>query len=73
LDQAAKANASEADFSSSVQLLEFSQELVDILTASYGEKKAELRSIQKVMSPELPHYADLDWRLDVQIASRNRR
>ncbi len=32
-----------------------------------------MRTILSELSPSLPSYADLDWRLDVQVASRTMR
>lgn len=33
----------------------------------YLENRNEIRSIQQDLSFELPHYVDLEWRLDVQV------
>ena len=59
------------DFQDSIMVLGFSEELNKILLQVYQENCKEIRSILSVMSMDLPHYHDLEWRFDVQLASRS--
>ncbi|XP_050308735.1 COMM domain-containing protein 2 [Anthonomus grandis grandis] len=61
---------SEADFRDSVLTLGFSTDQEAILSKFYETKKDD---IHKVRRPEFndPHFNDLDWRFEVQLASRS--
>ena len=61
----------EIDFKDSVMVLGFSKELNDELFRLYEENCKEIRSILSSMSMDLPHYHNLEWRFEVQLASRS--
>lgn len=52
-------------------VLGFSAELNDQLFELYQEHCREIRSILSSMSLDLPHYHSLEWRFEVQLASRS--
>ena len=52
-------------------VLGFPEELNKELLALYQENCKEIRSILSSMSMDLPHYHNLEWRFDVQLASRS--
>ncbi|XP_030647612.1 COMM domain-containing protein 2 [Chanos chanos] len=70
LTESSKLMISEMDFQDSVLVLGFSQELNERLLQLYLENRKEIRQILSELSPSLPHYHNLEWRLDVQLASR---
>ena len=45
--------------------------LLPSLTQLYQENCHEVRAILSQMTMDLPHYHNLEWRLDVQLASRS--
>ena len=61
----------ELDFQDSIMVLGFPEELNKELLALYMENCKEIRSILSAMSMDLPHYQNLEWRFDVQLASRS--
>eukprot|EP01098_Paradermamoeba_levis_P011776 TRINITY_DN5079_c0_g1_i1.p1 TRINITY_DN5079_c0_g1~~TRINITY_DN5079_c0_g1_i1.p1 ORF type:complete len:225 (+),score=46.73 TRINITY_DN5079_c0_g1_i1:81-677(+) len=71
--QSAKSNINEIDFVDSLISLPFDEEQKETLKSLYLENKAEVRSILGELSFELPKYHNLDWRLDVTLASRAMR
>ncbi|TSK53637.1 COMM domain-containing protein 2 [Bagarius yarrelli] len=70
LTESSKLMISEVDFQDSVLVLGFSEELNEILLQLYLENRKEIRQILSELAPSLPHYHNLEWRLDVQLASR---
>ncbi|XP_055073594.2 COMM domain-containing protein 2 [Misgurnus anguillicaudatus] len=70
LTESSKVMISEVDFQDSVMVLGFSEELNKLLLQLYVENRKEIRQILCNLSPNLPHYHNLEWRLDVQLASR---
>lgn len=52
-------------------VLGFSEELNDQLYQLYQENCREIRSILSSMTMDLPHYHNLEWRSEVQLASRS--
>jgi len=70
LTEAAKLMLSELDFMDSLIVLAFPDEHNKILKEAYLENKLKIRSILSDLSFELPHYINLDWRLDIKLASR---
>ena len=60
----------EIDFLDSILVLGFPEELNQELLHLYQENYKEIRAILSEMSMNLPHYHDLEWRFDVQLASR---
>jgi len=45
----------------------------DNLKAEWMANKAEIRTLLTNLILDLPHFVDLDWRLDIQLASRSAR
>ncbi|NXD25254.1 COMD2 protein, partial [Spelaeornis formosus] len=64
---------SEVDFQDSIHVLGFSDELKKSLLQLYLDNRKEIRSILGELTPRLPSYHSLEWRLDVQLASRSLR
>eukprot|EP00057_Strongylocentrotus_purpuratus_P030213 XP_781013.1 PREDICTED: COMM domain-containing protein 2 [Strongylocentrotus purpuratus] len=73
LTESARLMVSELDFQDSIAILGFSQGLCKDLLGLYTENRAEIRSILGEMAMDLPHYRNLEWRLDVELASRSLR
>eukprot|EP00128_Syssomonas_multiformis_P011792 Colp12_sorted_trinity150504_noHs@27186 len=73
LTESAKLQISEVDFLDSVLILGFNEELNRLLYDTYVNNRKEIRNILSAMSMALPSYQDLDWRIDVQLASRSLR
>ncbi|XP_019899848.1 COMM domain-containing protein 2 isoform X1 [Esox lucius] len=70
LTESSKLMISEVDFQDSVLVLGFTDELNQLLLQLYLEHRKEVRHILSELTPSLPHYHNLEWRLDVQVASR---
>ncbi|XP_020327254.1 COMM domain-containing protein 2 isoform X1 [Oncorhynchus tshawytscha] len=70
LTESSKLMISEVDFQDSVLVLGFTEELNHLLQQLYLENRKEIRHILGELTPSLPHYHNLEWRLDVQLASR---
>lgn len=73
LTESSKLMISDIDFQDSVLVLGFSEELNKVLLQLYLDNKKEIRQILSELEPDLPHYHNLEWRLDVQLASRSLR
>ncbi|XP_066477025.1 COMM domain-containing protein 2 [Tiliqua scincoides] len=73
LTESAKLMISEIDFQDSVLVLGFSEELNALLLQLYLDNRKEIRCILSELAPKLPSYHNLEWRLDVQLASRSLR
>uniref|UniRef100_A0A8I3PPV2 COMM domain containing 2 n=1 Tax=Canis lupus familiaris TaxID=9615 RepID=A0A8I3PPV2_CANLF len=73
LTESSKLMISELDFQDSVFVLGFSEELNKLLLQLYLDNRKEIRTILSELSPDLPSYHSLEWRLDVQLASRSLR
>ncbi|KAK1168516.1 COMM domain-containing protein 2 isoform X2 [Acipenser oxyrinchus oxyrinchus] len=70
LTESSKLMISEVDFQDSVVVLGFPEELNKLLLQLYLDNQKEIRNILSELAPNLPHYHNLEWRLDVQLASR---
>ncbi|XP_041118776.1 COMM domain-containing protein 2-like [Polyodon spathula] len=70
LTESSKLMISEVDFQDSVLVLGFPEELNKLLLQLYLDNQKEIRNILSELGPNLPHYHNLEWRLDVQLASR---
>ncbi|XP_041912210.1 COMM domain-containing protein 2 [Alosa sapidissima] len=73
LTESSKLMISELDFQDSVLVLGFSEELNKLLLQLYLDNRKEIRHILSQLALALPHYHNLEWRLDVQLASRTLR
>jgi len=62
---------SEIDFQDSLKAIGLSEELQQALLQQYTDNRAFIRSIQKELSMDLPHYNNLEWRLDVKVTIAN--
>jgi len=61
----------ELDFQDSILVLGFSEELNKELLQLYQQHCKEIRAILSAMALELPYFHNLEWRLDVELASRS--
>ncbi|AWP11557.1 putative COMM domain-containing protein 2 isoform 2 [Scophthalmus maximus] len=73
MTESSKHMISEVDFLDSVLTLGFSDELNQILLQLYLQHHGQIRSILSQLPSTLPAYHNLEWRLDVQLASRSIR
>ncbi|XP_026179281.1 COMM domain-containing protein 2 [Mastacembelus armatus] len=71
MTESSKHMISEVDFLDSVLVLGFSDELNQILLQLYLQHHSEIRSILSQLPLKMPAYHNLEWRLDVQLASRS--
>ncbi|XP_077963651.1 COMM domain-containing protein 2 isoform X2 [Gasterosteus aculeatus] len=70
MTESSKHMISKVDFLDSVLVLGFGEELNQILLQLYLQHHSEIRSILSQLPSNLPAYHNLEWRLDVQLASR---
>ncbi|XP_040896434.1 COMM domain-containing protein 2 [Toxotes jaculatrix] len=73
MTESSKHMISEVDFLDSVLALGFGDELNQILLQLYLQHHSQIRSILSQLPSNLPAYHNLEWRLDVQLASRSVR
>ncbi|XP_070688708.1 COMM domain-containing protein 2 [Pempheris klunzingeri] len=73
MTESSKHMISEVDFLDSVLVLGFGEELNQILLQLYLQHHSQIRSTLGQLPPNLPAYHNLEWRLDVQLASRSVR
>ena len=73
LSEASKNYIPEIDFLDSILTLGFSEKMKNSLKDAYLKNRDQIRKIGKTISVELPNYKNLDWRLDIEIASRSLR
>ncbi|GIY27686.1 COMM domain-containing protein 2 [Caerostris darwini] len=73
LIEASKAMVSELEFRDSIIVLGFNNVSQEELVKCYLENNQEIRSLLTSLNMGIPHYKNLEWRLDVQIASRTLR
>ncbi|XP_041791713.1 COMM domain-containing protein 2 [Chelmon rostratus] len=73
MTESSKHMISEVDFLDSVLVLGFGEELNQILLQLYLQHHSQIRSILSQLPSNLPAYRSLEWRLDVQLASRSVR
>lgn len=48
-----------------------SEELQQELLQQYVDNRAFIHNIQNELSMDLPHYTNLEWRLDVKVTSKH--
>ncbi|XP_041973823.1 COMM domain-containing protein 2-like [Aricia agestis] len=68
--EACKHNLSESNLSSSLAIAGFSTDKQQVLVKFYNTKKTEIADALKVLQQREPSYQDLQWRFEVQVASR---
>ncbi|XP_025079948.1 COMM domain-containing protein 2-like isoform X2 [Pomacea canaliculata] len=68
--ESSKLMLSEIDFQDSIISLGFPEKLQSLLLELYLTNRLEIRAVLAHMSVDLPHYHTLEWRFDVQLASR---
>ncbi|ETE63396.1 COMM domain-containing protein 2 [Ophiophagus hannah] len=73
LTESSKLMISEIDFQDSILVLQFPEELNALLLQLYLDNRKEIRNILSELTPKFPSYHNLEWRLDVQLASRSLR
>lgn len=73
LTEASKVMIPELEFRDSIIVLGFGEQNQEELVKSYLENRDEIRSLLTTLNINIPHYHNLEWRLDVQIASRSLR
>ena len=70
LTECSKLQINEIDFQDSIITLGLPDELNECLLQFYLDNQDEIRSVLIDMSLVLPHFENLEWRFDVQLASR---
>ncbi|KAJ0181196.1 hypothetical protein K1T71_003281 [Dendrolimus kikuchii] len=73
LVEGSKHNLSESDFKSSLALAGFTNEQQEVLVKLYNNKRVELADALFILQKREPSYQDLNWRFEVQIASRSNK
>ncbi|KAM7388797.1 hypothetical protein PAMP_024944 [Pampus punctatissimus] len=73
MTESSKHMISEVDFLDSVLVLGFVEELNQILLQLYLQHHSQIRSVLSLLSSDMPAYHNVEWRLDVQLASRSVR
>eukprot|EP00056_Hartaetosiga_gracilis_P017403 m.7180 g.7180 ORF g.7180 m.7180 type:complete len:201 (+) comp5671_c0_seq2:71-673(+) len=73
LVECSKLQISEMDFHDSMLTLQFSDELNKILLDCFIANQTEIRGVLEVLSLQRPKFKDVQWRLDVKVASRSLR
>ncbi|KAK6196403.1 hypothetical protein SNE40_001635 [Patella caerulea] len=73
LTESSKLMLNQVDYQDSIIVLGFSEDLREMLLQLYKENRKEVRTILSEISMDLPHYRNLEWRFDVQLASRSLR
>lgn len=71
MTESSKHMISEVDFMDSVLALGFGEELNQSLLQLYLQHRQQIRSILSQLLCNQPAYHNLEWRLDVQLASRS--
>jgi len=68
--ESAKINLSDIDFADSLIVLAFPDAIGEVLRKYFFDNIRHFRDILGELKFDVPHYHDLDWRLDVLLASR---
>ncbi|KAK4879418.1 hypothetical protein RN001_007564 [Aquatica leii] len=69
--ESCKHKLNDVDFRDSILTIGFSQEQQAILSKFYLSKRKDVTDILSKLSVDEPHYHDLNWRFEVQVASRS--
>ena len=68
--ESSKLMINEIDFQDSIIMLAFPESLVKTLLDLYLASRKETRELLSKMSMDIRHYHNLEWRFDIQVASR---
>ena len=68
--ESSKLMLNEIDFQDSIIMLAFPESLVKTLLDLYLASRKETRELLSKMSIDIRHYHNLEWRFDIQVASR---
>ncbi|XP_003973826.1 COMM domain-containing protein 2 [Takifugu rubripes] len=71
MTESSKHMISEVDFLDSILSLDFGEEVDQILLKLYQEHQSQIRTTLHWLPDKLQTYYNLEWRLDVQLASRS--
>eukprot|EP00048_Salpingoeca_helianthica_P016636 m.233395 g.233395 ORF g.233395 m.233395 type:complete len:163 (+) comp19124_c0_seq1:126-614(+) len=71
--ECSKLQVSEMDFHDSMMTVGFPEDLIQLLQSVYVANIVRMRAFLSKISMGVPSYENLQWRLDVQIASRTLR
>lgn len=69
--EAAKLSCSESDLRDSLVSFAFRPSALELIAAMHLQVASELRERARRVTARPPHYTDLEWRLDVELASRS--
>jgi len=69
--ESCKHKLNEVDFRDSVLTVGFTPDQQNILSKFYVSKRKDLSEILAKLTVDEPHYHDLNWRFEVQVASRS--
>jgi COMM domain containing 2 len=69
--KAARLNLNDQDFQDTLLVLGFPPEVSEELVELFGDSKQELRAFEEGLQVDLPHLKNMEWRLEVQLASRS--
>ncbi|XP_054710904.1 COMM domain-containing protein 2-like [Uloborus diversus] len=70
LTEASKMMISELEFRDSIIVLGFNEQSQEELVKCYLENRDDIRPLLTSFMVGLPHYHNMEWRIDVQLASR---
>lgn len=70
LEEAARLKSSETDFRDSLVSFPLSEQTKNVLCSAYLSAGERIRGRLQESTVRPPHYKDLDWRMDVELASR---
>lgn len=68
--ESARLNLSALDFADSLIVLAFAEDVIGVLQTHHAEHAKQIRLVLNELTFDVPHFVDLQWRLDVLLASR---
>ncbi|XP_046991266.1 COMM domain-containing protein 2 isoform X3 [Schistocerca americana] len=71
LVESSKHELTAADFKDTLVTLGFTDQHQEVLCSFYEGVKSEIRDVLSNMTVSLPHYKNLEWRFEAQVASRS--
>ncbi|XP_049801650.1 COMM domain-containing protein 2 isoform X1 [Schistocerca nitens] len=69
--ESSKHELTAADFKDTLVTLGFTDQHQEVLCSFYEGVKSEIRDVLSNMTVSLPHYKNLEWRFEAQVASRS--